>query len=125
MVLWKLNKADYSKSSSYRPIALLNTMGKLLERVIARRMSKLAETHKLLSDTQMGARMKRSATTALQLIIEQVHTIWGFPGPQRVATLLSLDISGVFNHVSHERLIANLQKRRIPTQIVQWVYSFL
>jgi len=89
----------------------LNTMGKLLELVIARRITGLAEANNLLPDTQMGARKGRSAETALQLITEQVHTIWGLPGPKRVATLLSLDISGAFDNVSYKRLAHDLKMR--------------
>jgi exonuclease III len=121
----KPGKDDYTVPKSYRPVALLNTMGKLLELVMARRITELAETHGLLPDSQMGARKGRSAETALQLITEQVHTIWNLPGSKRVATLLSLDISGAFDHVSHERLVHNLRKRRIPPIIIDWVTSFL
>src|SRR5665213_1346058 len=58
-------------------------------------------------------------------ITEQVHTIWGLPGSQQVATLLSLDILGAFDYVSHERLKYNLYKRRVPTALVRWISSFL
>jgi exonuclease III len=125
LTLRKPKKGDYTDPKSYRPIALLNTIGKLLERVIASRISQLAETNSLLPETQMGARPGRSAETAIQMITEQVQAIWGRPGPQQVATLLSLDISGAFDHVSHERLLHNLRKRRIPEIIVRWVTSFL
>jgi hypothetical protein len=121
----KPGKDDYTAPKSYRPVALLNTMGKLLELVMARRITELAETYGLLPDSQMGARKGRSTETALQLITEQVHTIWNLPGSKRVATLLSLDISGAFDHVSHERLVHNLRKRRIPPTIIGWVSSFL
>ena len=125
LALRKPNKGDYTTPKSYRPIALLNTIGKIFELVIARRLSKLTEINSLLPETQMGARAGRSAETALQLITEQVHAIWGIPGPQRVATLLSLDISGAFDYVSHERLIHNLRKRQIPTILTRWISSFL
>jgi Reverse transcriptase (RNA-dependent DNA polymerase) len=125
LALRKPRKGNYSFLKAYRPIALLNTMGKLLETVIARRLSQLAETYDLLPRKQMGARPGRSAETALQLITEQVHEIWNLPGPLLVATILSLDISGAFDHVSHERLAHNLRKRRIPLWIVSWVSSFV
>ena len=125
LALRKPTKEDYTNPKAYRPIALLNTLGKLLERVLASRLSQLAETNNLLPDSQMGARPGRSAETAIQMITEQVHAIWGRPGPQQVATLLSLDISGAFDHVSHERLLHNLRKRRIPEIIVRWTASFL
>ncbi len=125
LALRKPGKDDYTTPKAYRPIALLNTMGKLLELVIGRRLSELAETNGLLPDTQMGARKGRSAETVLQLLTEQVHTIWNTPGPKKVATLLSLDISGAFDYVSHDRLLHNLRKRKIPEMLVRWVGSFL
>jgi hypothetical protein len=75
LALRKLKKGDYTDPKAYRPIALLNTLGKLLERVIASRMSQLAETNGLLPDSQMGARPGRSSETAIQMITEQVHAI--------------------------------------------------
>ena len=39
---------------AYRPISLLNTIGKLLEAVMARRLSFFAEKYGLLPDTQFG-----------------------------------------------------------------------
>jgi hypothetical protein len=51
MVLLKPGKREYPVPEAYRPISLLNTLGKLLEAVIARRLSYLAEKHGLLPDT--------------------------------------------------------------------------
>jgi hypothetical protein len=36
-----------------------------------------------------------------------------------------MDISGAFDYVAHERLIASLRNRKIPTAITRWVQSFL
>jgi hypothetical protein len=125
LALRKPNKEDYTIPKAYRPIALLNTMGKILELVMARKLSQLAEENNLLPQSQMGARKGRSMETALQLLTEQVHEIWNLPGAKRVATLLSMDISGAFPNVSHRRLIHNLRKRKIPTAYTNWVGSFL
>ncbi|OGE47121.1 hypothetical protein PENARI_c062G05676 [Penicillium arizonense] len=43
VVLRKPGKLDYSVPGAYRPISLLNTLGKLLEAVAARRLSYLTE----------------------------------------------------------------------------------
>ncbi len=124
VMIRKHRRADYSDPTAYRPIALLNTLGKALEAVIAERIRFAAETYKLLPNTQMGARRMRSTETALQLITNKIHTIWG-ANRARVASLLSLDISGAFPNVSHARLIHNLRKRRIPREITNWVSDFL
>ena len=49
VVLRKEGKKDYSLPSSYRPIALENTLAKLVEKVIANRILEAAEEHGLLS----------------------------------------------------------------------------
>ena len=48
VILKKPNKPDYSEPKAYRPIALLDTLGKALETVISKRLAGLAESHNLL-----------------------------------------------------------------------------
>jgi len=123
-MLRKLNKPDYTDPKVYRPIALLNTLGKALEVIVTKRMRFLAETHALLPATQMGARKQRSVDTALQLLLEKIRTIWA-GNKARVATLLSLDVASAFDRVSHQRLLHNLRKRCIPAALINWTQSFL
>ena len=47
-ILYKKGKADYLFLGSYRPIALKNTLSKILEKVIADYMADMAEKHALL-----------------------------------------------------------------------------
>jgi hypothetical protein len=47
-MLKKPGKKDYSDPSAYRPITLLNTLGKTLEAVIASRIRETAEAYGLL-----------------------------------------------------------------------------
>ncbi|GFG00714.1 hypothetical protein IFM53868_10832 [Aspergillus udagawae] len=51
VVLRKPGKPDYSNPGAYRPISLLNTLGKLLEAVVAQRLLYLTEKYSLLPDT--------------------------------------------------------------------------
>ena len=75
VVLRKPQKEDYTKLKSYRPIALLNTLGKVLEKVIAERMTQIAEEKHILLDEQIGGRRNRSTLIAIKLIIEQIKTL--------------------------------------------------
>jgi Reverse transcriptase (RNA-dependent DNA polymerase) len=117
IALRKPGKPLYSDPGAWRPIALLNTMGKIIETLIAQWLSKAAEECHLLLDTQMGARVRRSAETALELLTRQIHTIWS--SKRRVATLLSLDILGAFDTVNPTRLLDTLRKKGFPYWIVQ------
>ena len=123
-VLKKPRKSDYTDPKAWRPIALLDCMGKALETIVARRISKLAEDNELLPGNQMGARRQRSTESALELLVEQVYTIWNH-GPENVATVLSLDVAGAFDNVSHHRLPHNLRKRKIPEYLVTRTKCFL
>ena len=124
IVLRKPQKDDYSEPKSYRPIALLSTLGKALEAVVAKRLSDFAENHQLLPLEQMGARRDRSTITALETIVDTVYIVWDC-GRGNVTSLLSLDVAGAFNNVSHRRLIYNLRNKRVPGVIIRWVESFL
>jgi hypothetical protein len=48
ITLRKEGKKDYSLPNAYRPIALENTLAKVVEKVIANRMSAAAESQGLL-----------------------------------------------------------------------------
>ena len=119
----KPNKARYNEAGSWRPIALLNTVGKLIEGLMAKRLSQAIEEFNLLPDTQMGAQTGRSTETALELLVEQVRTVWG--SGKFVASLLSLDISGAFDCVNPIRLLDILRKKGFPPWVVQWVRAFI
>jgi hypothetical protein len=51
-------------------------MGKLLEWIVADKISTATEEHRLLLDMQIGARRNRSSIVALELLTEQIHTVW-------------------------------------------------
>ncbi|KAI1003128.1 hypothetical protein K3495_g5074 [Podosphaera aphanis] len=56
IALRKDKRPDYSVPSSYRPIALENSLAKLIERIVADRLIAIAEEHGMLPRVQMGKR---------------------------------------------------------------------
>lgn len=84
-------------AGAYRPISLLNTLGKLLEAVMARRLSYLAEHHGLLPDTQFGGRPGRTTEQALLILTNAIDRAWH---RQRLITLVAFDLKGAFNRVN-------------------------
>lgn len=113
---------DYSEPKAYRPIALLETIGKALETILAKRIAYLAESHGLLPKTHMGGRKCTSTEHAVHFLIEKILAAWN---KGNVASALFLDVSGAFDNVSHKRLLHNLKKRRIDPRIIAWIESFL
>ena len=66
----------------------------------ARTITRIAEKKHLLPNQSMGARKKRSIKSALETLTDAIHTVFSC-GKKHVATLMSLDVSEAFNHVSH------------------------
>ena len=122
VVLRKPGKDDYTQPKAYRPIALLNTLGKALESIVASRLTYLADSHQLLPSRHTGGRKLASTDHALHLLSQRIYQAWG---DGKVASLLLLDVSGAFDNVSRPRLLHNLRKRRINTTLVRWIGSFL
>jgi ribonuclease HI len=119
--LRKPNKPDYTIPKAYRPISLLSTLGKILELVIARRLSYWAETHDLLPTNQFGARPRRSCEQALILLTEKIKEAWR---QGKVLSLVSFDVKGAYNGVPREVMTDRLARKGIPANVVQWVNSF-
>jgi hypothetical protein len=112
VVLRKPGKPSYEQAKAWRPIALLSTLGKLIEKATAQKIRNAAKQYNLLPDEQMGARAQRSTATALDLLTSVIKSAWSNKG--QVATLLSLDIAGAFDIVVHSRLVAVVQKLGFP-----------
>ena len=119
--LKKPNKENYTIAKAWRPISLLATLGKLLESVIAERISHAVETYGLLPTSHFGARKQRSAEQALLLLQEQIYAAWR---GRRVLSLISFDVKGAYNGVCKERLLQRMKARGIPEVLLRWVEAF-
>jgi hypothetical protein len=111
VVLRKPGKPEYAPGA-YRPISLLNTLGKLLEAVMAKRLSYYAETYGLLPDTQFGGRPGRTTEQALLVLANAIDQAWL---KDKVVTLVVFDLKGAFNGVNKSTLDARLKERGIHT----------
>ncbi len=124
ITLKKSKKKNYTNVKTYKSIALLNTLDKVLKSVIARRINDLTKTHDLLFVNQMSERKNRNCETVLKLLTKQIHTIWNM-NKNKITTLLSMNVIETYDHVSREKLLHNLKKRRISTWIVIWTNNFM
>lgn len=99
----KPNRKDYSLPRSYRLIQLLETMGKILEKIEASRLAYLAVERNIVPPTQFGAKLGTSTTDAI----------------------FTFDIKGFFDNVNHCRLLRTMREYRFPLPIIRWTASFL
>lgn len=122
VALRKPGKPDYSNPRAYRLITLLECLGKILEKIVARRLTFLAGKHDLVPANQFGGRSNSSTTDALLTFTNDVQCAWNH---KLVTSALTFDIKGYFDFVNHNRLLVELRRKRIPLAYVQWVASFL
>lgn len=119
--LKKPNKDDYTVAKAWRPISLLSTLGKLLEAVVAGRISFVVETYGLLPANHFGARKQRSAKQVLLLLQERIYSAWR---SKKMVSLVSFDVKGAYNGVYKDRLLQRLAARGIPSDLVSWIGAF-
>ncbi len=122
VVFHKPGKLDYTTAKAYHPIALLNTLGKALEFILAKRITYLAETYRLLPHNHFGSRRDRSTKHALYYIVKRIYSSWN---KRKIPSVLLLDITGAFDNVPKDRLLHNLRTKQINARIVAWIGSFL
>lgn len=119
--LKKPDRGDYTIAKAWRPISLLSTLGKIMEAVIAERISYAVEAHGLLPANHFGARKRRSAEQALVLLQEQIYKAWR---AGKVLSLISFDVKGAYNGVCKERLLERMKARGIPDKLIRWMDAF-
>ena len=120
VVLRKPGKPRYDVPKAYRPIALLNTMWKVLAGMIADQLTFYSEKYNLLPPNHFSGRPGRTTSDALLLVTHKIKNAWS-----NVTSILFLDVEGAFPNAMPARLAHNLRKRRIPLRYVNFVASML
>ena len=113
VVLRKPGKPRYDTLKAYRPIALLNTMGKVLTSVVVEQLTYYMEKYALLPPLHFGGRPARTTSDALHYVTHKIKDSWR---KKQVTSALFLDIEGAFPNAVNEKLIANMTRRKVPTK---------
>jgi len=122
VVLRKPGKPRYDIPKAYRPIALLNTMWKVLTTIVADQLTFVTEKHQLLPANHFGGRPGRTTTDAMHLLANTIKASWR---AGKVTSALFLDIEGAFPNAVLSRLEHNLRKRQVPSKIVKFIRKML
>jgi hypothetical protein len=119
----KPQKPDYSIAKAYRPVSLLECTGKLLEKIVTKRIStEIANIPDILPNNQFGSRPQHSTVDAA---ITLVHRIQAARQAGYHAALILFDISGFFDHIDANRAKDICDKKGFPPNVVNWIHSFL
>jgi len=112
LVLHKIDKPAYDVAKAYRPIGLLDTIGKLLSTLVTANLSYLAEKHHMLPPSQFGGCPEQNMTNAMHIVTHKIKDAWR---TGKVAITLFHDIQGAFPNTVKEQLLHNMKTRSIPS----------
>ena len=107
---------------NYHPISICSAVGKVLERMVANRLSDHLFTFKLLSDAQHGFLPGRSCTTQVSRLFHDWSAALDKRQPPRVDAIF-LDWARAFDKVPHNRLISKLHNYGICGSLHNWFHS--
>ncbi|XP_068148345.1 uncharacterized protein [Drosophila tropicalis] len=114
--------------SAYRPLCMLDVIGKLFERIICNRLEKELEQRHGLSDWQFGFRRKRSTINAISSVVEiAAKAIEGQRwkgGNKKYCLISTLDVRNAFNSASWDSIIASLERLNISEYIINLICSY-
>jgi hypothetical protein len=122
IIIPKPGKSDYTVTKAYHPISLLECCGKLLEKVVAARLSWEVDHAALIGDRQFGSRHHYSTPDAtLCLTYKAKETI----RHKCIGTILLFDISRFFDHLDPELTARTLSDLGVDPSTTKWIHSFM
>jgi hypothetical protein len=113
---------DHTSPLNYRPISLLNSLGKLFEQIILKRLNYQLRELKVIRNEQYGFKRGHSTTHALLRNVENITHGFNY---NKATVILFLDIERAFDKVWTTGLIAKLIKAKIPPHLIHIIHNYL
>ena len=107
---------------NYRPISLLFTISKVLERIVYRRVYKFLNDTGQIYESQYGFREKHSCNHAIAQLIGEIvknHEL------KKITVSVFLDLSKAFDTLTHNIVLNKLERYGIRRQTLKWFENYL
>ena len=98
IIIPKPNKTSYDQPKAFRPIVLLNTLGKLIKKVVAERLQFTVASNNFIHPSQLGGLKFKSTIDAS---VALTHIIWSGWVKGKTTSTLAFDISQFFPSLNH------------------------
>ncbi len=113
---------DSQNSDNYRPISLLNTFSKILEKIVNNRLYNFFETNNLFSPWQFGFRPKHSTTHPMMHFVRHVSEALN---KNKFSIAIFCDLRKAFDSCDHGVLLKKLKKYGVDGNELEWFRSYL
>jgi hypothetical protein len=110
------------KISSYRPISLLSSTAKVVEKIIQIRLNKIIVKHRLDKPTQMGFKKNHSTTLQLARIINEILIEFN---KDKTTAMTLIDLEKAFDTVWINGLVKKMCVNGININFAKLIHSYL
>jgi len=122
IVIPKPNKKSYDSPKSFRPIVLLNTMGKLIEKVIGERLQFNTVSNNFIHLSQLGGLKFKSMVDTGIALMHAIQTGWI---KNLTTNTLAFDITQFFPSLNHQLLSRIIKKVGFDQRINSFFTNYL
>ena len=115
-------KGNPQSIENYRPISILSSLSKVLERLIYNRVFDFLNNHNIITGSQYGFRKKYSTYMPLIHLLSKIHSALD-SGDSVIG--LFLDLSKAFDTVDHAILLKKLYRYGLRGVMYDWFKDYL
>ena len=113
---------DRQEANNHRPISLLNSISKILEKIVHKQLYDYMTHNNLISDRQYGFQNKASCEHAM---MDLLATLERNKNRKAITNLTFIDLSKAFDTISHDILLQKLEIYGIKNSELKWFENYL
>ena len=125
LVLIEKPRKNPTAAPTYRPICLINTLGKIAEGMICNRINLELEEGVGLSPNQFGFRKGKCTIDAMKEVVNCRQKGTRLRNTRGFCVLVTLDIRNAFNSASWTKIIKAMSDKGISPYLVEIIKSYL
>lgn len=123
--IFKFKKSTEEESlnlNNYRPISLLPILSKLLEKIVAERLTEYLKTNNILYEHQYGFQAKKSTVHPMIHLLNKVSDAMN---DNKITVGVFCDLKKCFDTCSHQIIFKKLEKIGVKNRELDWFKSYL